>query len=38
MTCYSVQPRGRIFVKDYRFLSFVKNIGRNIGKNLGKDI
>ena len=38
MTCYSVQPRDRTFVKDYRFLSFVKNIGRNIGKNLGKDI
>ena len=38
MTCYSVQTRDRIFVKDYRFLSFVKNIGRNIGKNLGKDL
>ena len=24
MTKYSVQPRDRIFVKDYRFLSFEK--------------
>ena len=28
MTRYSVQPR------DYRFLSFVKNIGKNISKIL----
>ena len=31
MTRYSVQPRDRIFVKGYGFLSFAKNIGRNIG-------
>ena len=29
----SVQPRDRIFVKGYGFLSFAKNIGKNIGKN-----
>ena len=34
MTCYSVQPRDRIFVKGYEFLSFAENMGRNIGKNI----
>ena len=33
---YSVQPRGRIFVKDYGFLSFAKNMSKNIGKNISK--
>ena len=28
---YSVQPRDRIFVKGYGFLSFAKNMGENIG-------
>ena len=36
MTCYSVQPRRRIFVKGYGFLSFTKNMGKNIGKNISK--
>ena len=31
MTCYSVQPRGQIFVKIYEFLSFGKNMGKNTG-------
>ena len=31
---YSVQPRDRMFVKGYGFLSFAKNIGKNISKNL----
>ena len=26
MTCYSVQPRDRIFIKGYGFLSFAKNM------------
>ena len=30
----SVQPRDRIFVKGYGFLSFAKNIDKNVGKNL----
>ena len=30
ITCYSVQPRERVFVKGYGFLSFVKNMGRNV--------
>ena len=32
MTRYSVQPRDRIFVKGYGFLSFAKNMGKNIDK------
>ena len=31
---YSVQPKDRISVKDYGFLSFTKNMGQNIGKNV----
>ena len=33
MLC-SFQPRHRIFVKGYRFLSFAKNIGTTINKNV----
>ena len=36
MMRYSVQPRDRIFVKGYGFLSFPKNMGKNIGKNISK--
>ena len=35
---YSVQPRDRMFVKGYRFLSFAKNMGKNIGKNINKNL
>ena len=38
MTQYSVQPRGRIFVKGYGFLFFAKNMSKNIGKNISKDL
>ena len=38
MMRYSVQPRDRIFVKGYGFLSFGKNMGKNIGKNLSKNL
>ena len=34
MTGYSVQPRDRIFVKGYRFLSFARNMGKNVSINL----
>ena len=34
MMPYSVQPRDRIFVKGYGFLSSAKTIGKNISKNL----
>ena len=36
--CYSVQHRGRIFAKGYRFLSFPKNIGKSIGRNISKKL
>ena len=29
---YSIEPRDRIYVKAYRFLSFAKNIGTNATK------
>ena len=38
MICYSVQPRDRIFVKGYGFLSFAKNMGENIGKDIRKNL
>ena len=38
MTRYSVQPRDRIFVKGYGFLSFAKNMGKNIKKNISKSV
>ena len=34
MTRYLVQPRDRIFVKAFGFLSFVRNIGKSISKNV----
>ena len=37
MMHYSVQPRDRIFVKDYGILSFAKDMGKNIGKNISKN-
>ena len=36
MTRYSVQPRDRIFVKGYGFLSFAKNVGKDISENISK--
>ena len=27
--CYSIEPTDQVFVKDYRFLSFTKNMGKN---------
>ena len=38
MMCYSVQPRDRLFVKGYGFLSFAKTMGKNIGKNISKNL
>ena len=34
MTQSSVQPRERIFLKGYRFLSFTKNMGKSISKDI----
>ena len=36
--CYSVQPRDRIFIKVYGFLSFAKNISKSISKNISKTL
>ena len=36
MMRYSLQLRDWIFVKDYGFLSFTKNMGKNIGKNISQ--
>ena len=38
MIHYSAQPRDQIFVNNYRFLSFAKNMGKNIGKNISKNL
>ena len=38
MTLYSVQLRDQIFVKDYGFLPFAKNIDWNIIRNISKDL
>ena len=38
MMCYSVEPRDQIFVKDYTFLFFAKNMGKNIGKSISKNL
>ena len=38
MMCYSVQPRDRIFIKGYGFLSFAKNMRKNVSKSINKII
>ena len=38
MIHYSVQPRDRIFVKVYEFLSFAKVMGKYIDKNISKNL
>ena len=38
MQCYSVQPKDWIYVKDYDFLSFARNIGKIFGKNIRKNV
>ena len=38
MMRYSVQPKDRIFVKGYRFLSFTKNMSNNICNNISKNL
>ena len=31
MKCYSIEPKDRIFVKVYRFLSLAKTVSTDIG-------
>ena len=38
MSRYSVQPRDRIFVKGFGFLSFARNMDNNVGKNINKKL
>ena len=35
---YSIEPRDRIHVKEYGFLSFAKNIGKNISNKYSKKL
>ena len=33
---YSIEPRNRIYVKGYRFLSFAKNMGKSLSNKYGQ--
>ena len=33
---YSIEPRDRIYVKGYGFLSFAKNTGKNLSNKYGQ--
>ena len=35
---YSIEPRDRIYVKGYGFLSFVKNMGKDLAINKVKNV
>ena len=35
---YLIEPRDRIYVKGYGFLSFAKNIGKNLSNKYGQKI
>ena len=35
---YSIEPRDRIYVKGYGFLSFTKNIGKNLNNKYGQKL
>ena len=35
---YSTEPRDRIYVKGYGFLSFAKNIGKNLSNKYGQKL
>ena len=35
---YSIEPRDRIYVKGYGFLSFTKNIGKNLSNKYGQKL
>ena len=38
MKRYSIQPWERIFLKNYGFLSFAKNMGKNIVESITKNL
>ena len=35
---HSIEPKDRVFIKGYVFLSLFKNLGKNIGKNIRKNL
>ena len=35
---YSIEPRDRIYVKVYRFLSFAKNMGKILSNKYGQKL
>ena len=35
---YSIEPRDRIYVKGYGFLSFAKNVGKSLSNNYGQKL
>ena len=35
---YLIEPRGRIYVKGYGFLSFAKNMGKNLSSKYGQKL
>ena len=35
---YSIEPRDRIYVKEYGFLSFAKNMGKNLSNKYGQKL
>ena len=35
---YSIEPRDRIYVKGYGFLSFAKNMGKSLSNKYGQKI
>ena len=35
---YSIEPRDRIYVKAYGFLSFAKNMGKSLSNNYGQKL
>ena len=35
---YSMEPRERIYVKGYGFLSFAKNMGKGLGNKYGQKL
>ena len=34
---YSIEPRDRMYVKGYGFLSFAKNMGKSLSNKYGKN-
>ena len=38
MMHYSFQPKDRVYIKGYRLLSFLINMGKNIGKNISNNL